>query len=53
MPGFSPTHTAWSLAANLDIPKLFNQAHWIVKAVMLLLAVMFVIGLYIIIFKRM
>jgi biopolymer transport protein TolQ len=53
MPGFSPTHAAWSLAANLDIPKLFNQAHWIVKAVMLLLAVMFVIGLYIIIFKRM
>jgi len=53
MPGFSPTHAAWSLAANLDIPKLFDQAHWIVKGVMLLLALMFVIGLYIIIYKRM
>jgi biopolymer transport protein TolQ len=53
MPGFSPTHAAWALAANLDIARLFNQAHWIVKAVMLLLAAMFVIGVYIIIFKRM
>ena len=53
MPGFSPTHAAWSLAANLDIPKLFNQAHWIVKAVMILLAVMFIVGLYIILYKRM
>jgi biopolymer transport protein TolQ len=53
MPGFSPTHVAWSLAANLDIPKLFNQSHWIVKAVMLLLAVMFVVGLWIILYKRM
>jgi len=52
MPGFSPTHVAWALAANLDIPRLFNQAHWIVKLVMVLLAVMFVVGLYIIIFKR-
>jgi biopolymer transport protein TolQ len=53
MPGFSPTHAAWALAANLDIARLFNQAHWIVKAVMLLLAAMFIIGLYIIIYKRM
>jgi biopolymer transport protein TolQ len=53
MPGFSPTHAAASLAANLDIPKLFNQAHWIVKAVMILLAVMFIVGLYIILYKRM
>lgn len=52
MPGFSPTHVAWCLAANLDIPKLFGQAHWIVKAVMLLLLVMAFICLYIIIFKR-
>lgn len=52
MPGFSPTHVAWCLAANLDIPKLFGQAHWIVKAVMVLLMVMFVICLYIIVFKR-
>lgn len=48
MPGFSAAST---LAANLDIPRLFEQAHWIVKAVMVLLAVMFVVGLYIIIYK--
>ncbi|HEY3801773.1 MAG TPA: MotA/TolQ/ExbB proton channel family protein [Kofleriaceae bacterium] len=42
-----------SLAANLDIAKLFEQAHWIVKGVMILLAIMFVVGLYIIISKRM
>ena len=53
MPGFSPTHIIGTLAANLDIPKLFSQAHWIVKAIMIVLAVMFTIGLYIIIFKRM
>ena len=53
MPGFSATHAAWSLAANLDIAKLFDQAHWIVKGVMILLAIMFVVGLYIIIYKRM
>jgi biopolymer transport protein TolQ len=52
MPGFSPTHVAWTLAANLDIPRLFAQSHWIVKAVMLVLAIMFVVGVYIIIFKR-
>src|SRR5215475_10854313 len=48
MPGFSAAST---LAANLDIPRLFDQAHWIVKAVMVLLALMFTIGLYIIIYK--
>jgi len=48
MPGFSAAST---LAANLDIPRLFDQAHWIVKAVMVLLAMMFVVGLYIIIYK--
>jgi biopolymer transport protein TolQ len=53
MPGFSPTHAACALAANLDIAKLFGQSHWIVKGVMVLLAAMFMIGLYIIIFKRM
>jgi biopolymer transport protein TolQ len=47
MPGISST-----LAVSLDIVSLFNQAHWIVKAVMLLLAAMFVIGVYIIIYKR-
>jgi len=52
MPGISPTRAAWCLAANLDIPKLFGQAHWIVKAVMILLAAMFLICLYIIIHKR-
>ena len=30
---------------------MFNQAHWIVKLVMVLLAVMFVVGLYIILYK--
>lgn len=50
MPGFSP---ASALAANLNIPALFDQAHWIVKSIMILLAVMFVIGLYIIIYKAM
>src|ERR1041384_1474751 len=48
MPGFSAVS---ALAANLDVARLFNQAHWIVKAVMVLLAVMFVVGLYIIIYN--
>ena len=48
MPGFSALS---ALAANLDIARLFGQAHWIVKAVMVLLALMFVVGLYIIIYK--
>jgi biopolymer transport protein TolQ len=52
MPGFSPTHVPSTLAAKLDIPRLFEQAHWIVQAVMILLAIMFVVGLYIIIYKR-
>jgi biopolymer transport protein TolQ len=39
------------IGANLDIMRLFEQAHWIVKAVMLMLAVMFAVGLYIIIYK--
>ena len=46
-----PTTTA--LAASLDIVKMFEKAHWIVQAVMVLLAVMFMIGLYIIIYKTM
>jgi biopolymer transport protein TolQ len=50
MPGVSAAST---LAANLDIQRLFEQAHWIVKVVMLLLAVMFIVGLYIIIYKTM
>ena len=50
MPGVSAAST---LAANLDIARLFDQAHWIVKVVMILLAVMFVVGLYIIIYKTM
>lgn len=52
MPGFSPSQGPRALAAQLDIPRLFNQAHWIVQAVMILLAIMFVVGLYIIIYKR-
>jgi len=50
MPGVSAAST---LAANLDIPRLFDQAHWIVKIVMILLAIMFIVGLYIIIYKTM
>jgi biopolymer transport protein TolQ len=53
MPGFSPLHPATTLGASLDIVGLFNQAHWIVQSVMILLAAMFVIGVYIIFFKRM
>src|SRR5204863_5943736 len=37
--------------AELDLAKLFGDAHWIVKVVMVLLAVMFIVGLYIIIYK--
>jgi biopolymer transport protein TolQ len=50
MPGVSAAST---LAAKLDIPELFQQAHWIVQTVMIVLAIMFVIGLYIIIYKTM
>lgn len=52
MPGFSPTHVSSTLAAKLDIAHLFKQAHWIVQLVMVVLAIMFVVGLYIIIYKR-
>jgi len=52
MPGVSPLHAATTLAASLDIADRFEQAHWIVKAVMILLAVMFVVAVYIIFFKR-
>lgn len=44
---------ASALGANLDILRLFKSAHWIVQLVMVVLAVMFVIGLYIIIYKTM
>ncbi|MBX3155255.1 MAG: protein TolQ [Deltaproteobacteria bacterium] len=50
MPGFSTTPSVLG-AATLDIAELFDHAHWIVKLVMVLLAVMFVVGLYIIIYK--
>lgn len=52
MPGVSPTQVPFALAAELDILRLFNQAHWIVQAVMVVLMIMFVVGLYIIIYKR-
>lgn len=52
MPGVSPTQASLALGAELNIAQLFNQAHWIVQAVMVLLAVMFVVGVYIIIYKR-
>ncbi len=50
MPGFS---AASALGASLDIVRLFKSAHWIVQLVMAVLAVMFMIGLYIIIYKTM
>jgi len=50
MPGFSATS---ALGASLDIVRLFKSAHWIVQLVMVVLAIMFVIGLYIIIYKTM
>ena len=57
MPGVSAGYSGYSvaatLAANLDIARLFSQSHWVVKVVMILLAAMFIIGLYIIIFKTM
>ena len=48
-----PGSAASALAANLDIIALIDHAHWIVKAVMILLTVMFVICVYIIIYKTM
>ncbi|HEY4144722.1 MotA/TolQ/ExbB proton channel family protein [Pinirhizobacter sp.] len=51
MPGVLSKHTAYALATSLDIPELFDRSHWIVKCVMILLALMFVVGLYIIIYK--
>ena len=57
MPGLSATSASTSasqvVGAGLDIVQLFHHAHWIVQGVMILLAVMFVIGLYIIIYKTM
>ncbi len=38
-------------ASSMDLMSLFSHAHWLVKGVMFLLAAMFLIGLYIIIFK--
>src|SRR5438067_2273480 len=51
MPGFSPGHVASTLGVNLVT--VVEQAHWLVQAVMALLFVMFVIGLYIIVYKAM
>jgi len=51
-PGFS-IGPASALGASLDIIRLFKSAHWIVQVVMVVLAIMFVIGLYIIIYKTM
>lgn len=50
MPGVSATSV---IGTGLDLVSLFNHAHWIVKVVMIILAVMFMVGLYIIIFKTM
>jgi biopolymer transport protein TolQ len=50
MPGLS---AAPVLGANLDLLQLFQKAHWIVQSVMVLLAVMFLVCVYIIIYKAM
>jgi biopolymer transport protein TolQ len=52
MPGFSPPHVSGALGASLDVVGLFNKANWIVQVVMIVLAAMFVIGVYIIFYKR-
>jgi biopolymer transport protein TolQ len=52
MPGFSPDHATNALGANLDLAGMFEQAHWSVKGVMILLLVMAVIGLFIIVYKQ-
>ena len=49
MPAFSAASA--TVGASLDIVLLFKHAHWIVQFVMIVLAVMFVIGLYVIIYK--
>jgi len=51
MPGFSPDHAGSLVGVNLL--ELWTQAHWLVQSVMVLLLVMFVVGLYIIIYKQM
>jgi biopolymer transport protein TolQ len=48
-----PGSAASALAANLDIIRLFQSAHWIVQTVMILLIVMLFVCLYIIIYKAM
>ena len=53
MPGQGSFAAASAIAANLDIVRLFLHSHWIVQAVILVLAIMFFIGLYIIIYKTM
>jgi biopolymer transport protein TolQ len=50
MPGISPSSV---IAANLDLIGRFQAANWIVQAVMVSLMVMFVICVYIIIYKTM
>jgi biopolymer transport protein TolQ len=41
------------LAANLDLISLFQKAHWVVQSVMVLLAIMFFVCVYIIVYKSM
>ncbi len=47
------TSIAAGTGAKMDIVTLFGHAHWSVKAVMLTLVLMFLVGIYIIIFKTM
>jgi biopolymer transport protein TolQ len=51
MPGFSGSNLLPTIATTMDIPALFGHAHWVVKGVMMLLGAMFIIGLYVIIYK--
>src|SRR5688572_13917668 len=50
---FTSMPASGTIAASLDILHLFQSAHWIVQAVMFLLLLMFLICLYIIIYKAM
>jgi hypothetical protein len=51
VPALPKASLALGAAGSMDLVSLFNHAHWVVKGVMFLLAAMFLVGLYIIIFK--
>src|SRR5437870_7012579 len=51
MPALSLVAVGAGEPAAFDLVGLFAQAHWIVKGVMVLLAVMLLVGVYIIVYK--